>query len=154
MVLTFSSLTFPPAMAFMDIARALLLISTNHLKRFIPATKRFVLKLWITHPFVIVWALNLWFFEIALIYLHVGICSFERISKVKSLQSSVVVIADPQLTDKYSYKQKGIALWITEFYSDYYMKRNFRVIQHLLNPQVIIFAGDLMDGAREWDNKE
>ncbi|KAI8911624.1 Metallo-dependent phosphatase-like protein [Gorgonomyces haynaldii] len=67
----------------------------------------------------------------------------------------MLVIADPQLTDPYSYKQTGLLLKLTEFYSDIYMKRNFRVLQQVLKPDGVIFVGDLMDGGREWvDNPE
>ena len=34
------------------------------------------------------------------------------------------------------------------------MKRNFRIIQKVMKPHVIIFAGDLMDGARELTDSE
>ena len=32
------------------------------------------------------------------------------------------------------------------------MKRNFRLVQWLLRPSVVIFVGDLMDGGREWSD--
>jgi hypothetical protein len=34
------------------------------------------------------------------------------------------------------------------------MKRNFRVMQLLYNPDFILFAGDFMDGGREWGNEQ
>jgi predicted MPP superfamily phosphohydrolase len=68
---------------------------------------------------------------------------------------NVVVIADPQLTDAYSYKQSpGLVLSLTEFYSDIYMRRNFKRIQFYLSPDVIVFVGDLMDGGREWEDDQ
>jgi hypothetical protein len=65
-----------------------------------------------------------------------------------------IVIADPQLTDAYSYKQSGILLWLTEFYSDIYMLRNFKRIYKSFRPDFILFVGDLMDGGREWNDKQ
>nr|KAJ3418365.1 hypothetical protein HK105_008401 [Polyrhizophydium stewartii] len=63
----------------------------------------------------------------------------------------MLVIADPQLTDEYSYEQEpGLLLALTELFSDIYMKRNFRLIQQLMRPQFVMFAGDMMDGGREW----
>ena len=65
-----------------------------------------------------------------------------------------IVIADPQLTDAYSYKQSGLLLWLTEFYSDIYMLRNFKRIYKSMHPDLVIFVGDLMDGGREWDDAQ
>ncbi|KAH9254371.1 hypothetical protein BASA81_007654 [Batrachochytrium salamandrivorans] len=63
----------------------------------------------------------------------------------------IAVIADPQLTDAYAYDQEsGILLYLTEIISDIYMKRNYRLLQQVLHPQHVIFAGDMMDGGREW----
>ncbi len=72
-------------------------------------------------------------------------CSFH-------LPFKVLVIADPQLTDAYSYKQSaGPLLWLTQFFSDIYMHRNYyRVLQWYLDPDAVLFVGDLMDGARHW----
>ncbi|KAJ3155629.1 hypothetical protein HDU89_006597 [Geranomyces variabilis] len=60
------------------------------------------------------------------------------------------VLTDPQLTDAYSYGQRGLPLALTQLYSDIYMKRNFKALQTLLHPDAIFVLGDMMDGAREW----
>ncbi|KAI8899629.1 Metallo-dependent phosphatase-like protein [Globomyces pollinis-pini] len=105
------------------------------------------------NPFALVWCLNLWFFEIMLINLYIWGCYWPRVG-LKD-QVNALVIADPQLTDAYSYKQsRGILLSLTEFYSDIYMKRNFARLQSSLNPSVVIFVGDLMDGGREWTDAQ
>jgi len=44
-------------------------------------------------------------------------------------------------------------LKLSEFFTDLYMKRNWRYIQNILNPKISIFLGDLMDGGREWDDR-
>lgn len=62
----------------------------------------------------------------------------------------MAVIADPQLTDAYSYHQSGFALHLTQFYSDLYMQRAFAALQTSFQPNGILFLGDLMDGGREW----
>jgi hypothetical protein len=63
----------------------------------------------------------------------------------------VGIIADPQLSDAFSYHQsKGsLALWFTKTTCDLYMHRAFH---HLLKqkPELILFLGDLFDGGREW----
>ncbi|KAG0052004.1 hypothetical protein BGZ83_003082 [Gryganskiella cystojenkinii] len=61
----------------------------------------------------------------------------------------IVVIADPQLTDWFSYKQTGIGLWLTEFYTDLFMRRSFRRLHARFQPDAVLFLGDLLDGGRE-----
>ncbi|KAK4549989.1 hypothetical protein LTR36_002956 [Oleoguttula mirabilis] len=39
---------------------------------------------------------------------------------------------------------------MTEVYTDMYMARNFRLINAHLDPDSIVFLGDLLDGGREW----
>ncbi|KAL1925524.1 uncharacterized protein VTP21DRAFT_407 [Calcarisporiella thermophila] len=66
----------------------------------------------------------------------------------------LAVIADPQITDEYSYDRKGLLLEITKFYSDMYMRRNFRHLSRRKKPDAVIFLGDLMDGGREIKKQE
>ncbi|KAF9574921.1 hypothetical protein EC968_004922 [Mortierella alpina] len=61
----------------------------------------------------------------------------------------IAVIADPQLTDWYSYKQTGLLLKIVETYTDLYMKRSFRRLHSALQPDAVLFLGDLNDGGRD-----
>ncbi|RHY09633.1 hypothetical protein DYB25_003720 [Aphanomyces astaci] len=61
----------------------------------------------------------------------------------------LAVIADPQLTDFYSYDMvKGSwVLWLTEFYSDLYMRRHFSLLARKANPpHGVMLLGDLFDG--------
>lgn len=53
-----------------------------------------------------------------------------------------------QLTDRTSYNQKpgSLALRLTQFYSDIYMRRAFRSSVLGKKPDQIIFLGDLLDG--------
>ncbi|KAG0034816.1 hypothetical protein BGZ81_002908 [Podila clonocystis] len=61
----------------------------------------------------------------------------------------IAIVSDPQLTDWYSYQQTGLALWLTEFYTDLFMRRSFRRLHNQLQPDAVLFLGDLMDGARD-----
>jgi len=63
------------------------------------------------------------------------------------------LIADPQLVDENTYERRGLLLRMSQFYTDLYMKRNWRFIHHILEPKMTIFLGDLFDGGREWDDK-
>ncbi|ETV71312.1 hypothetical protein, variant 2 [Aphanomyces astaci] len=63
----------------------------------------------------------------------------------------LAVIADPQLTDFYSYDMvKGSwVLWLTEFYSDLYMRRHFSLLARKANPpHGVMLLGDLFDGGK------
>ncbi|RKP01477.1 hypothetical protein CXG81DRAFT_888, partial [Caulochytrium protostelioides] len=65
----------------------------------------------------------------------------------------VPVIADPQLTDAFSYLYAGrgsATLAAIQFYSDLYMKRNWRYMRHHHDYRSVVFLGDLFDGGREW----
>ncbi|KAI8086710.1 Metallo-dependent phosphatase-like protein [Halteromyces radiatus] len=65
----------------------------------------------------------------------------------------VLLIADPQVTDAYSYDRQGVLLWLTEFYSDLYMQRSYQHVTRQRQPDKIVILGDLMDGGREWDDQ-
>lgn len=63
----------------------------------------------------------------------------------------MVFIADPQLVDPHTYPGRPWPLSsLTESYTDMYMARNFRLINANLDPDSILFLGDLLDGGREW----
>lgn len=68
----------------------------------------------------------------------------------------VAVVADPQLTDSYSYGQdpSSLALRFITFFSDLYMRRAFRAVQDIYRPDHLIFLGDIMDGGREWTSDD
>ncbi|XP_024527227.1 uncharacterized protein C630.12 isoform X2 [Selaginella moellendorffii] len=60
----------------------------------------------------------------------------------------IVLIADPQLTDRTSYGMdpRSLLLKIIQFYSDIYMRRAFRSSVLGLEPDEILFLGDYFDG--------
>jgi hypothetical protein len=63
----------------------------------------------------------------------------------------MVIVADPQLTDEYSYPSRpGWILKPTEWLSDLFMWRNYLNLMNILKPDSVLFLGDLMDGGREW----
>ncbi|KAG0300544.1 hypothetical protein BGZ98_009093 [Dissophora globulifera] len=61
----------------------------------------------------------------------------------------IAIIADPQLTDWYSYNQTGLLLKLVETYTDIYMKRSFHRLHTSLRPDAVLFLGDLNDGGRD-----
>ena len=67
---------------------------------------------------------------------------------------ALVIIADPQITDAYSYSNNGpLVTWLAELYSDVFMKRAFRqgiASKMSKSSHHVLFLGDLFDGGREW----
>ncbi|KAJ1673190.1 hypothetical protein EV182_005719, partial [Spiromyces aspiralis] len=61
----------------------------------------------------------------------------------------VLVIADPQIVDHFSYGHTGLRLGLEEFFTDLYIRKAFRLLQLLRRPDIIVVLGDLMDGGRE-----
>ncbi|KAG0084250.1 hypothetical protein BGZ93_011221 [Podila epicladia] len=61
----------------------------------------------------------------------------------------IAIIADPQLTDWYSYKQTGWLLTLVQTYTDLFMRRSFWKLHQTLKPDAVLFLGDLNDGGRD-----
>jgi hypothetical protein len=68
----------------------------------------------------------------------------------------VAIIADPQLTDRYSYSSlsNSTLLHFVQFYSDLYMKRLFYLLQTYKHPSHIFILGDLFDSTKQLDDTE
>ncbi|RKP14302.1 Metallo-dependent phosphatase-like protein, partial [Piptocephalis cylindrospora] len=64
----------------------------------------------------------------------------------------ILVVADPQLTDAYSYGHHGVVLAVVQSLSDTYMRKAFSLLMPRLTPTSLLFLGDLFDGGREWDD--
>ncbi|KAM0724256.1 hypothetical protein Q7P37_000138 [Cladosporium fusiforme] len=63
----------------------------------------------------------------------------------------LVFIADPQIVDPHTYPGRPWPLsYLTERYTDRYMRRNYQLINEKLDPDSVVFLGDLFDGGREW----
>lgn len=63
----------------------------------------------------------------------------------------LVFVADPQIVDPHTYPGRPWPLsTLTERYTDRYMRRNFRLVNEELDPDSVVFLGDLFDGGREW----
>ncbi|KAG0236468.1 hypothetical protein BGW42_003374 [Actinomortierella wolfii] len=69
--------------------------------------------------------------------------------EAKTERYRVIIIADPQLTDWFSYGQSGFLLTLVEIYTDLYMRRAFSRLHASLKPDAVLFLGDLNDGGRE-----
>ncbi|KAJ1963105.1 hypothetical protein IWQ62_003319 [Dispira parvispora] len=62
----------------------------------------------------------------------------------------LAIVADPQITDEYSYGRTGFLLHLTNFITDLYAKRNYWFIESVLDPDTVVILGDMFDGGRQW----
>ncbi|KAF3989971.1 hypothetical protein FT663_02050 [Candidozyma haemuli var. vulneris] len=66
----------------------------------------------------------------------------------------VAFIADPQLVDDHTYpKLPRLVGYLLRRMSDNYLHTNYKFMQYYLDPDTVIFLGDMFDGGREWDDK-
>lgn len=66
-----------------------------------------------------------------------------------------IILGDPQIVDEYSYPTRGrLLLHITKLISDNYLHRNHNMYNKVLQPDSVIFVGDLFDGGREWNDTQ
>lgn len=84
---------------------------------------------------------------------HIKACQWDKWEQwsAEARPHRLVMVADPQLVDPHTYPGRPWPLSsLTETYTDLYMARNFRLINTDLDPDSIVFLGDLFDGGREW----
>jgi len=77
-------------------------------------------------------------------------------SSINAVAAQMLIVADPQLTDQYSYKffrQYPILLPILSFYCDHYMRKNYKILQRNFPiAKHTLFLGDIFDGGRLMPN--
>lgn len=128
-------------------------VASHHLRRLArqhPVLRRFSLTL---TAVVLLWLYVLHWGERSNYNSHISACNWDAWEKWPShaVPHHLVFVADPQLVDPHTYPGRPWPLsTLTELYTDQYMSRNFRLINAQLDPDTIIFLGDLFDGGREW----
>ncbi|KAK5120398.1 hypothetical protein LTR85_006337 [Meristemomyces frigidus] len=106
-----------------------------------------------TSLLTLIWLLVLHWGERTVFKAGIAACEWEHWEQwpQEAVPHHLVFIADPQLVDPHTYPGRPWPLSsLTEIYTDMYMARNFRLINTLLDPDSIVFLGDLLDGGREW----
>jgi ethanolamine phosphate phosphodiesterase len=64
----------------------------------------------------------------------------------------LIFVADPQIIDPHSYPGRPWPLNpITYAITDNYLLRSYKALQQELQPDTVMFLGDLFDGGREWN---
>lgn len=111
----------------------------------------------------LVWIISVWFFalffcEIFIFQRAIGACRYSDIEDSQRFTTSrMVIVADPQLTDCYSYDyapRGSLLLPIIQFYSDLYMRKCFGLVQSYHSPDAVVLLGDLFDGAKILSKEE
>jgi len=108
----------------------------------------------ISSALTVLWLVLIYWGERASYSNHIASCDWESWEKWPSdaRPHHLVFIADPQLVDPHTYPGRPWPLSsLTVAFTDKYLKRSYKKIQSYLDPETIIFLGDLFDGGREWD---
>ncbi|KAL4908792.1 hypothetical protein BDW74DRAFT_145343 [Aspergillus multicolor] len=106
-----------------------------------------------TNGLIVLWLCTLWWGERSVFRESIDACAWNAWEKWPSDANPhhVAFIADPQLVDPHTYPDR---LWplstLTVKFTDQYMRRSFSSIQSNLDPDSVLFLGDLFDGGREW----
>ncbi|KAF3390809.1 hypothetical protein DPV78_011069 [Talaromyces pinophilus] len=101
----------------------------------------------------VLWIFTLWWGERTVFRDQVSQCYWNSWEKwpADATPHHVVFIADPQLVDPHTYPGRPWPLsTLTVKFTDQYLRRSFSLIEQYLNPDSILFLGDLFDGGREW----
>ncbi|KAF2857688.1 hypothetical protein K470DRAFT_203277, partial [Piedraia hortae CBS 480.64] len=101
----------------------------------------------------ILWVLTLTWGERRTFPSHINPCAWHNWETwpQDSKPHHILVISDPQLVDPHTYPGRPWPLSaLTVAYTDRYMTRAFRGLNKNLDPDSVIFLGDLLDGGREW----
>lgn len=107
----------------------------------------------VTTILTVFWFYTLYSSERSTFQSHIQACSWDKWEEWPhdATPHHLVFIADPQLVDPHTYPGRPWPLSsLTETYTDLYMTRNFRLINEKLDPDSVVFLGDLFDGGREW----
>ncbi|GME95420.1 unnamed protein product [[Candida] boidinii] len=115
----------------------------------------------------LIWCIAIQFCERTYVYYTIKKCKWDQwedwsYNNDGNIDSNIVnpyhsvIIGDPQIIDQYSYPNKtvGSFLKISQTIVDNYLHRNHIYIKNLLNPDSILFIGDLFDGGRDANNEE
>ncbi|KAK5133294.1 hypothetical protein LTR08_008028 [Meristemomyces frigidus] len=122
----------------------------HHLRRRYPFLRQFTVT---TSILTLLWIYVLYWGERSIFTSGIEACAWDKWEQWprEAAPHHLILVADPQLVDPHTYPGRPWPLSsLTEIYTDMYMARNFRLINKDLDPDSIVFLGDLLDGGREW----
>ncbi|KAI0915723.1 hypothetical protein AcV5_010470 [Taiwanofungus camphoratus] len=110
----------------------------------------------LVNVFRIIWVAVISFCESGTFFSHVNHCKWpgasttnnNRIYSTGTRPTHVLVIADPQILDSHSYPGRNSWLmWLSQVMVDLNLRKSWRAALRL-QPDMIVFLGDMMDGGR------
>ncbi|KAJ6086623.1 hypothetical protein N7467_005537 [Penicillium canescens] len=102
---------------------------------------------------ILLWIYSIWWGERRVFEDHINQCLWDSWEEwpQDATPHHIAFISDPQLVDPHTYPGRPWPLsTLTVKYTDQYMRRSFSLIQDHLEPDSVLFLGDLFDGGREW----
>lgn len=111
----------------------------------------------LNHPIItsiLMWLVIILFFQYVDPFLTISRCSFDD-DIVHSLNNGnratkILLIADPQLIDAHTYPDRpSLLLSLSKITVDNYLYKNYIALITKLEPEMVIFLGDLLDNGRE-----
>lgn len=112
-----------------------------------------MLKLKSTHflllILLVIWVLTFYLQERYLTAATILKCQWPQLSTSLS-QTNILLIADPQLIDNHTYPGRNeLLLKLSKHTVDTYIKKNYNELLDQLQPNYIMFLGDLLDNGRD-----
>ncbi|KAL3475703.1 hypothetical protein BJX99DRAFT_229169 [Aspergillus californicus] len=107
----------------------------------------------VTNGLILLWICTIFWGERGVFQESIDSCAWDAWEKwpTTAIPHHVALIADPQLIDPHTYPGRPWPLsTLTIKFTDQYMRRSFSSIQRNLDPDSVLFVGDLFDGGREW----
>lgn len=130
--------------------------TTPYPEKSLPNTTSFTVNWPFIKGLVVTWLVLVHYFERSHVKHTIKACRWNKWEQWDhdNPPHRVVLIADPQIVDEYSYPDKPWAVqWLMRTFADNYLHRNYMFASHLLDPDTTFFLGDLFDGGREWDDR-
>lgn len=122
------------------------------------STSRDQLRFWSIRYIVtisFVWIALVYYYERHHISNAFAKCSWDSWENSGSEKHRILLVADPQIVDDYSYPgQPRILNYVVKKITDNYLRRNYLFAHKSLAPNTTIFLGDLFDGGREWNDHD
>ncbi|CAI5759807.1 unnamed protein product [Candida verbasci] len=98
---------------------------------------------------ILIWIITFYLQERYITKLTIHKCNWSKLEE-KGDQKNILIIADPQLIDNHTYPGRNeLLLSLSKHTVDQYLKKNYNVLISHLNPDKIVFLGDLLDNGRD-----
>lgn len=104
---------------------------------------------------VATWIMAIYYMERSVPYSALARCKWSKHKDSEHNISRIALVADPQLVDDNTYPGRPKTLLsITKYVVDTYLRKSWVYMNKALDPDVILFLGDLFDGGRHWEDAQ